>query len=94
MRSSIAPLLDLNGELAVTDHDKADILNAEFASTHTVDDGILHQVETRAQCQFSDFNLTTQVVRNYMCKLPNKFSRSTGFIPCMASFEERLIQIM
>ena len=46
-KHGIAPLLDANSELAVTDHDKADILNAQFTSIFTVDDGILPQVETR-----------------------------------------------
>ena len=43
-KHGIAPLLDVNSEHAVTDHDKADILNAQFTSIFTVDDGILPQV--------------------------------------------------
>ena len=38
----------------------------------TVDDGILHQVETRTQSQLSDINLSPEVIRKFMCKLPNK----------------------
>ena len=37
-KHGIAPLLDVNSELTVTDHDKADILNAQFTSIFTVDD--------------------------------------------------------
>ena len=75
------PLLDVNSELAVTDHDKADILNAQFTSIFTVDDGILPQVETRTQRQLSDINLSPEVIRKFMCKLPKKFSRSPDGIP-------------
>ena len=42
-KHGIAPLLDVNSELAVTDHDKADIITSIF----TVDDGILPQVDRR-----------------------------------------------
>ena len=76
-KHSIAPLLDVNSELAVTDHDKA----AQFTSIFTVDDGILLQVETRTQSQLSDMNLSPEVIRKCMCKLPNKFSRSPDGIP-------------
>ena len=72
----IAPLLNVNGELAVTDHDKADILNAQFTSVFTVDDGILPQVETRTQSRLADINLSPELIRKFMCKLPNKFSHS------------------
>ena len=80
-KHGIAPLLDANSELAVTDHDKADILNAQFTSIFTVDDGILPQVETRTQSQLSDINLSPEVIRKFMCTLPNKFSRSPDGIP-------------
>ena len=80
-KHGIAPLLDANSELAVTDHDKADILNAQFTSIFTVDDGILPQVETRTQSQLSDINLSPEVIRKCMCTLPNKFSRSPDGIP-------------
>ena len=74
-------VIRLNSELAVTDHDKADILNAQFTSIFTVDDGILPQVETRTQSQLSDINLSPEVIRKLLCKLPNKFSRSPDGIP-------------
>ena len=78
-KHGIAPLLDVNSELAVTDHDKADILNAPFTSIFTVDDSILPQVETRTQ--LSHIHLSPEVIRKCMCKLPNKFSRSPDGIP-------------
>ena len=77
----IAPLLNVNGELAVTDHDKADMLNAQFTSVFSVDDGILPQVETHIQSRLSDINLSPELIRKCMCKLPNKFSRSPDGIP-------------
>ena len=57
------------------------ILNAQFASVFTVDDGILPQVETRTQSQLSDIHLSPELIRKCMCKLPNKFSRSPDCIP-------------
>ena len=80
-KDGIAPLLNVNGELAVTDHDKADILNAQFTSVFTVDDGILPQVETRTQSRLADINLSPELIRKFMCKLPNKFSHSPDGIP-------------
>ena len=80
-KDGIGPLFDVNSELAVTDHDKADMLNAQFTSKFTVDDGILLQVETRTQSQLSDINLSPELIRKVMCKLPNKFSRSPDGIP-------------
>ena len=80
-KDGIAPLLNVNGELAVTDHDKADILNAQFTSVFTVDDGILPLVETRTQSRLADINLSPELIRKFMCKLPNKFSHCPDGIP-------------
>ena len=82
-KDGIAPLLNVHGELAVTDHDKADIyiLNAQFRSVFAVDDGILPQVETRTQSRLSDIHLSPELIRKCMCKLPNKFSHSPDGIP-------------
>ena len=56
-------------------------LNAQLTSVFTVDDGILPQVETRTQSRLADINLSPELIRKCMCKLPNKFSHSPDGIP-------------
>ena len=57
------------------------IVNSQFSSVFTMDDGNLPDFSPRSRDNLSDINLSTERVRKFMCMLPNKYSRSPDGIP-------------
>ena len=80
-KEGVAPLLDNLDEITVSNNKKAEILNAQFSSVFTEDDGTLPDIDKRTEAELSDINLSPELVRKFMCKLPNKFSSSPDGIP-------------
>ena len=80
-KDGVAPLLNEQGEPAVSDREKTHILITQFTSVFTIDNGNLPDIEPHTPIEISDINFTPELVRKFMCKLPNKFSRSPDGIP-------------
>ena len=80
-KDGVAPLLNEQGEPAVSDREKTHILITQFTSVFTIDNGNLPDIEPHTPIEISDINFTPELVRKFMCKLLNKFSRSPDGIP-------------
>ena len=80
-REGVAPLVDTQGNLAVTGVHKAEELNSQFSSVFTIDHGNLPDINQRSRVNLSNMNLSIERVREFMRMLPNKFSRSPDGIP-------------
>ena len=80
-KEGIAPLFDQAGELAVGNADKALVLNNQFSSVFTLDNGYLPEFDSRTDNTLPDVNISPEKVRKIRCMLPNKYSRSPDGIP-------------
>ena len=80
-REGVAPLANKYGKLATSNNEKAEILNSQFSSVFTTDDGRVPFLTQRTDVQLSSVDISPERVRKFMCKLPAKFSRSPDGIP-------------
>ncbi len=92
VRSGVAPLHCLNGTTVVKDSEKAAVLNEQFASVFTVDNGHLPPLPISAcSVSFSDYKITPECVRKVLCKLDHKYGNDPDGIPsavlCILSYE-------
>jgi len=81
VQEGVAPLKTTNGEIAFLDSEKAEILNAQFISVFTNDNGAKPPFAQRTEANFSSFVINSERVRKFLCKLPNKYSHSPNEIP-------------
>ncbi|MCP4488721.1 MAG: hypothetical protein GY820_15615 [Gammaproteobacteria bacterium] len=79
--SSVYPLKRFDGSTAVTDIDKAIVLNNQFSSTFTVDDGFDHTFALRCNDRLSTVAFPPYVVRAKLLKLKRSFSCGPDGIP-------------
>ena len=68
-RGGVAPLVDTQGNLAVTDVHKAEALNSQFSYVVTIDDGNLPDLNQRSRVNLSNMNLSIERVRKCMCNV-------------------------
>ena len=80
-REGVAPLVNSYGKLETGNNEKAKVLNSQFSSVFTTDDGTVPILTQRTDAQLSTFDISPERVRKFMCKLPAKFSRSPDGIP-------------
>ena len=80
-RDSVAPLVNKHDDLATSNNEKADVLNSQFSSVFTTDDGTVPFLTHRTDAQLFSVDINPERVRKFMCKLPTKFSRSPDGIP-------------
>ena len=80
-KDGVSPLLNTDGELSVTEPEKASILNQQFSSVFIDDDRNLPAMNMRTTAELSSITMYPELVRKFMCKLPNKFTRSPDGIP-------------
>ena len=80
-REGVAPLANKYGKLATSNNEKAEILNSQFSSVFTTDDGRVPFLTQRTDVQLSSVDISPERVRKFMCKLPAKFCRSPDGIP-------------
>ena len=80
-REGVAPLANKYGKLATSNNEKAEILNSQFSSVFTTDDGRVPFLTQRTDVQLSSVDISPERVRKFMCKLPATFSRSPDGIP-------------
>jgi len=80
IKSSVWPLMDENGSIVGTNEEMAEVLNAFFASVFTNENTEkfppvkqFHGLDTDKQ---SDFNITSDTVKQKLCKL--KSNKSPG----------------
>ena len=59
-REGVAPLVDTQGNLAVTDVHKAEALNSQFSSVFIIDDGNLPDLNQRSRVNLSNMNLSME----------------------------------
>ena len=67
--------------MSVTEPEKASILNQQFSSVFIDDDRNLPAMNMRTTAELSSITIYPELVRKFMCKLPNKFTRSPDGIP-------------
>ena len=80
-KDGVSPLFNTDGELSVTEPEKASILNQQFSSVFIDDDRNLPAMDMRTTAELSSITIYPELVRKFMCKLPNKFTRSPDGIP-------------
>ena len=80
-REGVAPLVNSYGKLETGNNEKVKVLNSQFSSVFTTDDGTVPILTQRTDAQLSTFDISPERVRKFMCKLPAKFSRSPDGIP-------------
>ncbi|MCP4476079.1 MAG: hypothetical protein GY821_16275 [Gammaproteobacteria bacterium] len=78
---SVCPLKRFDGSTAVTDVDKATVLNNHFSSTFTVDDGLDHVFALRCNGKLSTVEFPPYVVRDKLSKLKRSFSCGPDGVP-------------
>ena len=73
---------DNSGELVINDSQKAEVLNKQFQSVFTVDNGKSLQTDSHPINQtMKDFEITTAGILSATVKLSNKVSRTPDNIP-------------
>ncbi len=81
VHSGVAPLQSA-GSYAVSDVDKATVLNNQFSSVFTHDNGHLPAFSNRTGgATFSSFVVTAEHVRKVLCKLDSKYERDPDGVP-------------
>ena len=80
-KDGVSPLFNTDGELSVTEPEKASILNQQFSSVFIDDDRNLPAMDMRTTAELSSITIYPELVRKFTCKLPNKFTRSPDGIP-------------
>ena len=81
-RSFIPPLKTESGNLAISDIDKADVLNSVFHSVFISDDGNdLHLNYLSSIVTMSNIEITAEDIVFALAKLPSKVSRTPNGIP-------------
>ncbi len=78
---SVCPLKRFDGSIAVTDVDKATVLNNQFSATFTVDDGLDHAFALRCNDRLSTVEFPPYVVRDKLSKLKRSFSCGPDGVP-------------
>ncbi len=83
LRSGVAPLTGSDGSIAVSDGQKAAVLNDQFSSVFTADDGRLPNVHCKANigASLSNYVISSESVRKVLCKLPKKYENEPEGIP-------------
>ena len=82
-REGVPPLVNSYGKLETGNNEKSEVLNSQFSSVFTTDDGTVPILTQRTDAQLSTFDISPERVRKFMCKLPAKFSRSPDGIPAV-----------
>ena len=80
-KDGVSPLLNTDGVLSVAEPDKPNILNQQFSSVCIDDDRNLPAMNMRTSAELSSITIYPELVRKFMCKLPNKFTRRPDGIP-------------
>ncbi len=81
VRSGVAPLQCFHGSKAVSDDDKAAELNRQFSSVFTVDNGHLPPFSLRTEATFENYVISSECVRNILCKLDMKYEQDPDELP-------------
>ena len=80
-KDGVSPLLNTDRELPVTQHEKDSILNQQFSSVFIDYDRNLPAMNMRTSAELSSITIYPEMVREFMYKLPHKFTRSPDGIP-------------
>ena len=80
-REGVAPLVNKYDNLATSNNEKAEVLNSQFSSVFTTDDGTVPILTKCTDAQLFSVDINPERVRKFMCKLPAKFSCSPDGIP-------------
>ena len=83
-KTGVAPLKDPQGNLIISDLEKANLLNDYFQSAFTVDDGSVPSFPSRTAPEnqgLNDIEINPTIVQRVMSKAKNKFSAGPDNLP-------------
>jgi hypothetical protein len=83
--TGIAPLFDTNGNLLISDLDKANLLNDYFSSVFTNDNGLLPDFPSRfppnVHATLDDISITPEIINKILCNLKSNSAAGPDLIP-------------
>ena len=84
--SDVAPLFDTNGNLLISDTEKANLLNDYFSSVFTKDNGLLPEFPSRfpsdvLQATLDDIRISPEIINKILCNLKSNSAAGPDRIP-------------
>ena len=84
--SDVAPLFDTNGNLLISDTEKANLLNDYFCSVFPKDNGLLPEFSSRfpsdvLQATLDDIRISPEIINKILCNLKSNSAAGPDFIP-------------